>query len=125
MSSPDTRLAEVLRLALVEGQSVRAISRGLSLSRRTVRRLLGRAADSRTQAAVQRTSLLNRFEPDLKRLLADTPEMRAPAMLERLRLAWLCWRDHHPARPSPWPAATKAARGVPHSRLPARRRRSG
>ena len=36
MSAPDTRLAEVLRLALVEGQSVRAISRGLSMSRRTV-----------------------------------------------------------------------------------------
>ena len=35
MSTPDTRLAEVLRLALVEGQSVRAISRGLSMSRRT------------------------------------------------------------------------------------------
>ena len=42
MSAPDTRLADVLRLALVEGQSVRAISRGLSMSRRTVRRLLGR-----------------------------------------------------------------------------------
>ena len=50
MSAPDTRLAEVLRLALVEGQSVRAISRGLSMSRRTVRRLLGRAADSRRRA---------------------------------------------------------------------------
>lgn len=86
MSAPDLRLAEVLRLALVEGQSVRAISRGLSMSRRTVRRLLGRAADSRRKAAApSRISLLNRFEPELKRLLADTPEMRAPAVLERLR----------------------------------------
>jgi transposase len=86
MSAPDPRLAEVLRLALVEGQSVRAISRGLSMSRRTVRRLLGRAADLRRRAAApKRTSLLDRFEPELKRLLADTPEMRAPAVLERLR----------------------------------------
>ena len=86
MSAPDLRLAEVLRLALVEGQSVRAISRGLSMSRRTVRRLLGRAADSRRKAAApKRVSLLDRFDPELKRLLADTPEMRAPAVLERLR----------------------------------------
>src|SRR5258708_3339250 len=38
MSAPDPRLAEVLRLAPVQGQSVRALSRGLPTSRRAVRR---------------------------------------------------------------------------------------
>jgi len=39
----DAGLSEVLRLSLVEGLSIRAIARRLRLSRKTVRRLLGRA----------------------------------------------------------------------------------
>ena len=39
------RLAEVLRLAFIDGLGVRAISRRLSMSRKTVRRILNREED--------------------------------------------------------------------------------
>lgn len=42
LAEQDTRLAEVLRLSLVEGLSIRAITKRLKLSRKTVRRMLAR-----------------------------------------------------------------------------------
>ncbi len=43
--TPDSqdRAAEVLRLAYVEGLGIRTIARSLSMARKTVRKLLGRA----------------------------------------------------------------------------------
>jgi transposase len=86
VKAPDAsgRTAEVLRLGLIEGVSVRAIARRLSMARRTVRRILGRAPVVR-RTAEPRGSLLDPYDAAIRGLLDDTPEMLAPAVLERLR----------------------------------------
>jgi transposase len=81
LAEQDTRLAEVLRLSLVEGLSIRAITKRLKMSRKTVRRMLARTPPPSTR----RPSLLDAYEPEIRRLLDDTPELTAPAILERLR----------------------------------------
>ena len=83
----EDRAAEVLRLAYVDGLGVRTIARRLSMSRKTVRRLLGR---DRPKARPRpnpepRSSVLDAFTPVIRDLLHETPEMKAPAVLERLR----------------------------------------
>lgn len=79
-------LAEVLRLALLEGKSIRAIARQLRIARKTVRRLLGQGRPKAPeQAALLRGSLLDCYADELRRLLEATPDLRAPAVLERLR----------------------------------------
>src|SRR4051812_18679522 len=83
--APD-RTAEVLRLSYVEGLGVRAIARRLSMARKTVRKLLGRGLPERkTSAAEPRRSMLDSFVPQIRTWLSDTPELSAPAVLERLR----------------------------------------
>jgi len=84
-SAQDTRLSDVLRLSLVEGLSIRAIARQLQLSRKTVRRLLGRATERTPPSSEPRASLLDTYDAELRRWLADTPELTAPSLLERLR----------------------------------------
>ena len=81
----DERKAEVLRLRYVDGLSVRAIARRLSMARRTVRRLLGTERRAPRPPAPARTSILAPFEELIRTELRNTPELRAPAMLERLR----------------------------------------
>ncbi len=78
-------MAEVLKLALVEGLSVRAIATKLKMARRTVRKLLGRASGVAQPPKAPRATLLLPYEREIKRLLDDTPTMKAPAVLERLR----------------------------------------
>jgi transposase len=80
------RVAEVLRLGLVEGVSVRMIARRLGMARKTVRRILGRHRPPRDRSAKPRGSILEPYEPAIRKLLDDTPEMLAPAVLERLRV---------------------------------------
>jgi transposase len=71
----------------VDGLSTRAIAKRLSMARRTVRGVLV-ARKPRTRAAsVARESILAPYEVTLRAELAKTPELRAPAMLERLRIA--------------------------------------
>jgi len=86
-TAPDAvRLSEVMRLALLEGQSIRAIARRLHLARRTVRKLLGRGRKQpRASAPTPRPSLLAPYAAAVQRLLTDTPELKAPTILERLR----------------------------------------
>jgi transposase len=85
-SLPTTQLSEVLRLSLIEGLSIRAISRRLQLARKTVRKLLGRApARPLPLKEMPRGSLLDTYDAEIRRLVADTPELAAPAVLERLR----------------------------------------
>ena len=81
------RLSEVMRLALLEGQSIRVIARRLHLARRTVRKLLGRGRQQTRASAptTPRPSLLAPYAAEVQRLLTDTPEMKAPTILERLR----------------------------------------
>lgn len=80
---PQERTAEVLRLGLVEGEGVRAIARRLGMARKTVRKILGRSPPK--PAPVTRVSLLDPYDNAIRSLLEDTPEMLAPAVLERLR----------------------------------------
>jgi len=79
--------AEVLRLSLLDGMSVRGIAKKLSLSRNTVRRMLGRgpSTTSGRKPAAPRPSLLTPYEALIKQTLDDEPDIRAPGMLERLR----------------------------------------
>jgi transposase len=82
---PSGNVAEVLRLGLVEGVPVRQIARKLHMARKTVRKILGRHVAPAKPTAKPRGSLLDPYEKDIGALLDDTPEMRAPAVLERLR----------------------------------------
>ena len=79
------RVAEVLRLGLVEGIAVRQIARRLKMSRKTVRRILGRHRMPPKPAAAPRGSILDPYLPAIRKILDDAPEMLAPAVLERLR----------------------------------------
>lgn len=82
---PSGHVAEVLRLGLVEGVSVRQIASRLHLARKTVRKILGRHSAPAKPKAAARGSLLDPYEKAIHALLDDTPEMLAPAVLERLR----------------------------------------
>jgi transposase len=83
---PDDRKAEVLRLRYVDGLSTRAIAKRLSMARRTVRALLGERKPRAHAAPAARGSILAPYELQIRAELAKTPELRAPAMLERLRV---------------------------------------
>jgi transposase len=78
------RTAEVLRLAYVEGLGIRTIARRLSMARKTVRKLLGRAP-KQLAPPTPRSSILDPHLPTIRRMLEETPELTAPAVLERLR----------------------------------------
>jgi transposase len=82
---PSERAAEVLRLGLVEGASVRAIAKRLGMARKTVRKILGRHCTPPKPAAEPRGSILDSYEAAIRLVLDDAPEMLAPAVLERLR----------------------------------------
>jgi transposase len=85
---PDDRKAEILRLRYVEGLSTRAIAKKLAMSRRTVRGMLGeRKPRPRSAPTTARESILAPYDASVRAELARTPELRAPAMLERLRVA--------------------------------------
>ena len=80
-----SRMAEVLKLSLVDGLSVRAISKKLSMARKTVRRILGRSAAKPKALQAPKVTLLSPYETTVRKLLDGTPELKAPAVLERLR----------------------------------------
>lgn len=82
----EDRKAEVLRLRYIEGLSTRSIAKKLSMARRTVRAILGankpRSAPKQSSA---RESMLSRFDAEIRTRLKEDPDLRAPALLERLR----------------------------------------
>jgi transposase len=80
------RRAEVLRLTYAENLGIRAISRRLKIARKTVRRLLDGDRATKKAALAPRARLLDRYDGAIRQILGETPEMRAPAMLERLRV---------------------------------------
>ncbi len=83
---PDERRAEILRLRYAEGLTTRAIAKRLSMSRRTVRGVLGEKKPRiRRREAASRESILAPYEALVLAALKETPELRAPTMLERLR----------------------------------------
>ncbi len=86
MADADTRVAEALKLNLVDGLSIRVIAKKLGMSRNTVRRIVGRgSAKKRSTPAPPRTSLLAPYEAKVKALIDETPELTGAAILEKLR----------------------------------------
>src|SRR4051794_18672743 len=78
-------VSEVMRLHYADGLSLRAISRKMGLSRNTVRSILGRTPLKRATEPAKRSSIVDPYVPFMRNVLDETPEMMAPAMLERLR----------------------------------------
>lgn len=79
------RVAEVLKLSLVDGLSIRLISKKMSMARKTVRKIIGRSSRKPRPAPTPRPKLLSRYDKEIRRLLEGTPELKAPAVLERIR----------------------------------------
>jgi transposase len=80
------QLAEVLRLHLTEGKGVKAIARQLRMHRKTVRKLLGVArGGGRPTPLPPRSSILDPYQDEIRRALHDCADIRAPAVLDRLR----------------------------------------
>jgi transposase len=78
------RHAEVLKLHLIDKLSIRTIAKKMGMSRNTVRVLVGRPVRKRRPAA-PKTSILASYDETLRKMLEDTPELKAPVVLERLR----------------------------------------
>ena len=81
-------LAEVLRLRLTEGKGIRAIAKATKLGRKKVRKLLGLASEGKAKPAAppqQRSSILAPYDEAFRKTLDDCADIRAPAMLDRLR----------------------------------------
>lgn len=79
------RMREVLKRHHVDGESVRAIARATNISRKSVRRMLG-LKPATTSSRERRGSVLDPHRAEIAGLLEQTPSMKAPAVLERLRM---------------------------------------
>jgi transposase len=80
------QLAEVLRLYLTEGKGIRAISRKTGLARKTVKNMLNSAQGERRSISHRKhSSILDAYLEDIRKMLKECAELRAPAVLERLR----------------------------------------
>ena len=64
---------------------MRAIAKRLQMARKTVRQILGLHRPPPRSAVDPRGSMLDPYEAAIRAVLDDTPEMLAPAVLERLR----------------------------------------
>ena len=79
------RRAEVLRLTYSENLGIRAISRRLKIARKTVRKVLDGDRTLKARTLAPRPRLLLPYDGAIRQILDETPALRAPAMLERLR----------------------------------------
>jgi transposase len=75
--------AEVRRLRRAEGMSIRAIARRLGIARNTVRDALRSEVPPRYERAAK-GSAVDAFEPRIRELLAEFPEMPATVIAERI-----------------------------------------
>ena len=73
-----------MRALSADGLTQREIARRLGINRRTVARLLASEEPPRYRRAAA-GSRLDRFEPVLRRLLAEWPQVKAPRATEVLR----------------------------------------
>lgn len=86
MSQDPDKKAEVLRLHMIEHMSARAIARQLGMSRNTVGKILGRLPPPSSRSPKQPpTSILDPFDALIRKKLEDSPEIKAPTLLEHLR----------------------------------------
>jgi transposase len=77
--------AEVMRLHYLEGLSVRAIAKRLHLSRKTLRKYLGRSEPAPILQRAPRPSLLDPYQQTIQTWITETPELKSSQILERLR----------------------------------------
>ena len=79
-------MAEVLRLHLIEGKGIRAIAKATKLGRKKVRNLLSLSQGKDKPTPAQgRSLILAPYEEEIRKTLDDCADIRAPAMLDRLR----------------------------------------
>ena len=115
MTSPpssDDRTAEVLRLAYVDGLGVRAIAKRLSMSRKTVRRLLGRKLPPPRGRPIHGLPSSIRTCPSSTSSSTETPGDARAGGARAAAAARLQGRRHHPARPA---ARLRPGRGARRS----------
>lgn len=82
---PSAQRAEIMRLRYLEGLSIRAISRQLGVSRKTVRLGLGAQLKRSARAGARRPSVLDPYASLIQEWLLATPELQGTQILERLR----------------------------------------
>ena len=83
---PSKQMAEVLRLHQHEGLGIRAIHRKTGLSRKKIRKMLAVAGGKhKPNPAQQRSSILAPYENDIRQLVEESADIKAPAVLDRLR----------------------------------------
>jgi len=82
----DQQREDVLRLHFIDRLSSRGIAAQLGMARRTVRHIIQGRRPSEARPAVKRETELGLYQDAIKKELAETPAMNAPAMLERLRV---------------------------------------
>lgn len=75
--------AEIRRLHRAEGMPIKAISRRLGISRNTVKRALGSVGPPKYERA-PKGSAVDEFEPRIRALLAEFPDMPATVIAERV-----------------------------------------
>ena len=83
--------AEIRRLHRGEGLPIKAIARRLGISRNTVKRALASDEPPRYNLAAK-GSAVDAFEPAIRALLAEFPDMPATVIAERVRPA-PCFRS--------------------------------
>lgn len=74
-----------MHLQLIDGMSERAIAKKLGVTRKTVRRMLRSEVHHPKPAQKPNTSILDPYHDAIQKLLSNTPDIKAPAVLERLR----------------------------------------
>lgn len=77
-------MRDVLKRHHVDGQGIRAIAKATGFSRKRIRSMLG--VTQRKPRVRKVSSLLDPHREEIARLLGETPGMKAPSVLERLRV---------------------------------------
>lgn len=80
----DDKRAEILRLALIEGVSIRQVAQRVKVSRKTVRKVLA-PEPRRPSAPRSRIRILDPYDDLVRQAIRDEQTIKAPAVLERLR----------------------------------------
>jgi transposase len=75
--------AEIRRLRRSEGMAIQAIARRLRMSRNTVKKALASDSPPRYSRA-SKGSIVDGFEPQIRALLAEFPDMPTTVIMERV-----------------------------------------
>lgn len=78
--------AEIKRMKLVDGLSIRAIERRTGLHRKTIRRALAAPEPPAYRSRPKRPSKLDPYRAEIERLLADEPTLSGVRILEEIQL---------------------------------------